>query len=237
MNESMNYLSPGSSCSNHSSSRRTLSSSFQRPRAASALLYLVLTACAVAALPLPDAQYYDDYPPLPPPPGDPYGPLPDPFGPVYDPYGPRHDPYGPVVVDPYSYPPPPPHFDPYYDPYAPYPHPPPPPYPHHPPPPPPPNNQAWFLISPVHILVFEPSNHAEPVVYFHRGFLLFQDRKINREEDKKKKGGVLDFDGEDARKAAQSTRVVADVMDELADSGDTLDFLGKFIFALLTLHD
>ena len=68
--------------------------------------------------------------------------------------------------------------------------------------------------------------------YFHRGLLLFQDRKINREEDKKK-GGVLDFDGEDARKAAQSTRVVADVMDELADSGDTLDFLGKFIFTLL----
>ena len=47
---------------------------------------------------------------------------------------------------------------------------------------------------------------------------------------------MLDFDGEDARKAAQSTRVVADVMDELADSGDTLDFLGKFIFILLTLH-
>ena len=43
---------------------------------------------------------------------------------------------------------------------------------------------------------------------------------------------MLDFDGEDARKAAQSTRVVADVMDELADSGDTLDFLGKLIFTL-----
>lgn len=37
---------------------------------------------------------------------------------------------------------------------------------------------------------------------------------------------MLDFDGEDARKAAQSTRVLADVMDEVADSGDSLDFLG-----------
>ena len=76
------------------------------------------------------------------------------------------------------------------------------------------------------------TQHVSMKTYFHRGLLLFQDRKINREEDKKKKGGVLDFDGEDARKAAQSTRVVADVMDELADSGDTLDFLGKFIFTL-----
>ena len=37
---------------------------------------------------------------------------------------------------------------------------------------------------------------------------------------------MLDFDGTDARKAAQSTRVVADMMDEIADSGDSLDFLG-----------
>ena len=36
----------------------------------------------------------------------------------------------------------------------------------------------------------------------------------------------MDFDGEDARKAAESTRVVAAVMDEIADSGDTFDFLG-----------
>ena len=37
---------------------------------------------------------------------------------------------------------------------------------------------------------------------------------------------MLDFDGEDARKAAESTRVVAAVMDEIADSGDDFDFLG-----------
>ena len=36
----------------------------------------------------------------------------------------------------------------------------------------------------------------------------------------------MDFDGEDARNAAGTTRVVAAVMDEIADSGDTFDFLG-----------
>lgn len=59
----------------------------------------------------------------------------------------------------------------------------------------------------------------------YTAFHLFQDRKINREKEKKG-GGVLDFDGEDARKAAESTRVVAAVMDEIADSGDDFDFLG-----------
>ena len=61
----------------------------------------------------------------------------------------------------------------------------------------------------------------------YTAFHLFQDRTVNRE---KEKGGVLDFDGEDARKAAQSTRVLADVMDEVADSGDSLDFLGGLIY-------
>jgi hypothetical protein len=132
----------------------------------------------------------------------------------YDSYGPNYDPY---YAQHYAQPPP--HHETYFDPY----------YSHHHAPPPP---QYDPYYDPHYSQHHGPPHHYNPHPYDSYQDPHFSDKRspLPGGDKHSSREGIFDFDGNDARKAAQSTRAVADMMDEFRSTADDesgmFDFLG-----------